>query len=471
MDKEMAQLHDITRNMLIDVQKNLLAKKPVPGFSPSDLKKVRKALSNLDFDTESYGDIMEKNVNNPKGLMKAIRNQETRVMRAFELLPDDTIHHLVQQRTGGDFSLNVSGDTVRNAVSRLQDRFQMRFGQYSGPTGTVRGDTAFSNFAHKADDRATGLEKLLGIGKNTDPSTTAHRYGTAGYSKTLTAAETADADALVEALAPRISDQLEDVKVGIQTDSPRVEAVRALDPRLKDAYKATNTAENIAEMKGVIQTIPRANIIQTYRPLLEFKGGGFRLSFLPGAEEMGKAIARNPVEALTGAAMSLADPDVIKSLFQGKPKEALEKGAMGAGIGAGLAEVLKVSPVQQARLASYASKIPGVASKIPGALSMLGGVAKFVAPVGGAVAGYQLADAILEGSTGAGFVDTIKQVQDKERTAGINKAAVESAAKSKQLAVEKELPKPIIDSDTIEKFATDPLNELEYGWKKLTGQV
>lgn len=274
MDKELNKLHDITRNMLIDVQRNLLAKKPVPGFSPSDLKKVRKALSNLDFDTESYGDIMEKNVNNPKGLMKAIRNQETRVMRAFELLPDDTIHHLVQQRTGGDFSLNVSGDTVRNAVSRLQDRFQMRFGQYSGPTGTVRGDTALSNFAHKADDRATGLEKLSGIGKNTDPSTTAHRYGTAGYSKTLTAAETADADALVEALAPRITDQLEDVKVGIQTDLPRVEAIRSLDPRLKDAYKITNTAEDIVEMKGVIKSIPNIEeqLIETYQVLEQSKG-------------------------------------------------------------------------------------------------------------------------------------------------------------------------------------------------------
>ena len=291
MDKELNKLHDITRNMLIDVQRNLLAKKPVPGFSPSDLKKVRKAVSNLDFDTESYGDIMEKNVNNPKGLMKAIRNQETRVMRAFELLPDDTIHHLVQQRTGGDFSLNVSGDTVRNAVSRLQDRFQMRFGQATGSTGTVRGDTAFSNFAHKADDRATGLEKLSSIGKNTDPSTTAHRYGTAGYSKTLTAAETADADALVEALAPRITDQLEDVKVGIQTDSPRVEAVRALDPRLKDAYKATNTAEDIAEMKGVIQTIPEENIIQTYRPLPEFKGGSMRLKAARALPFVGLGVA------------------------------------------------------------------------------------------------------------------------------------------------------------------------------------
>jgi len=280
MDKELAQLHDITRNMLGSVQANLMAGKTVPGFSPSDLKKVRKALSNLDFDTESYGDIMEKNVNDPKGLMKAIRNQETRVMRAFELLPDDTIHHLVQQRTGGDFSLNVSGDTVRNAVSRLQDRFQMRFGQYSGPTGTVRGDTAFSNFAHKADDRATDLEKLSGIGKNPDPSTTAHRYGTAGYSKTLTAAETADADALVEALAPRITNQLEDVKVGIATDSPRVEAVRSLDPRLANAYKSTNTVEEISEMKGVLKGIPniKEQLIETYQVLPEQSKGSVRLN-------------------------------------------------------------------------------------------------------------------------------------------------------------------------------------------------
>ena len=413
MDKELAQLHDITRNMLIDVQRNLLAKKPVPGFSPSDLKKVRKALSNLDFDTESYGDIMEKNVNNPKGLMKAIRNQETRVMRAFELLPDDTIHHLVQQRTGGDFSLNVSGDTVRNAISRLQDRFQMRFGQATGSTGTVRGDTAFSNFAHKADDRATGLEKLSGIGKNLDVSTTAHRYGTAGYSKTLTAAETADADALVEALAPRISDQLEDVKVGIQTDSPRVEAVRALDPRLKDAYKATNTAENIAEMKGVIQTIPEENIIQTYRPLPEFKGGGFRLSFLPGAEEMVQAIVKNPLGAAVGAA-SMIEPEAITSAFQGDYRQAAEQTAIGAGVGAGIQQVLKVNPVQQARLASFASKIPGVASKIPTALKIGAGVAKVAPPVLAGVAGYQTLNAIVEGATGKNLQETGVAAEEKK---------------------------------------------------------
>ena len=35
---------------------------------------------------------------------------------------------------------------------------------------------SLSNFAHKADDKATGLERKSGIGKNPDKLTTAHRY-------------------------------------------------------------------------------------------------------------------------------------------------------------------------------------------------------------------------------------------------------------------------------------------------------
>ncbi len=249
------------------------------------------------------------------------------------------------------------------------------------------------------------------------------------------------------------------------------------DPGSKDPFYLNGLGELTEDFAGQVRkAITKGERIIYGGPisnqqLLKEAGLELRADFIPGAEEIGKAIAQNPLEAVTGAAMNLADPDAIKSLFQGEPKEALEKGAFGAGIGAGIAEVLKVNPVQQARLTSYASKIPGVASQLPKALSFVGGAARFVGPASTAVAGYQLADAILEGSTGEGFVGTIQQVQDKKRTAKINKAAVESAKKSKQLAVEKELPKPIMDSDTIEKFVTDPLNEFEWGWKKLTGQV
>ncbi len=277
MDKELAQLHDLTRNMLVDVQRQLMAKQVVPGFSPSDLKKVRKALSSLDFDFQSYGDIMSDNATDSKGLMKALRNQETNVMKSYALLKDDTIHHLVQQRTGGDFGLNVDGNTVRNAVMRLQDRFQMRFGQSTGENGVIRGDTAFSNFAHKSDDRATGLERQA-IRKNPDPKQTAHRFGTAGYSKTLSPEELTNADTLVEALSARIQPQLDDVKVGIQTDSPRVQAIRNLDPRLAKAYSPDNTALEINDMKKVIKQLPEKQILQTYKALPIFANGVVKTS-------------------------------------------------------------------------------------------------------------------------------------------------------------------------------------------------
>ena len=411
MDKELAQLHDLTRNMLVEVQKKLIAKQVVPGFSPSDLKKVRKALSNLDFDTESYGDIMEQNVSNPKGLMKAIRNQENRVMKAFELLPDDTIHHLIQQRTGGDFGLEVSGDTVRNAVTRLQDRFQMRFGQATGPSGVVRGDTALSNFAHKADDRATGLEKLSGIGKNTDPSTTSHRFGTAGYSKNLSTAEMADADSLVEALSSRIAPQLEDVKVGIETDSPRVQAIRNLDPRLKDAYKATNTAEDISGMRSVLKNIPEQQLIQTYQNLVpQFSKGAMRL--VPGIGKIG--VGLTALGALGDAASATT-------------------GTYGA-----------VTKTGKERTASGINAASGVL-----------GLASLVAPP-------LTAASVATGVVGMLAENRIERDKRKERDTDIKAGRIQPKRPDPYTtSITKREP------STLEKITSDPLNELQYAGKQV----
>jgi len=285
MDKELAQLHDLARNMLLEVQAAYEAKLLPPGFGKSDKKRLDKAISNLDFNPEAYGDIMEDVVSGnqgPKELMKRIRNVENNVMRAFELLNEDTIHHLVQQRTGGDFSKQVSGDVVRGAIRRLEDRFGLKFSQATGPGGVVRGDTALSNYAHKSDLTQKGAELESGIGKNPDPSTTAHRQGTRGYSKTLTAAETADENALTEALARLIEPQLEDVKVGIATDAPRVEAVRKI-PGLEKAYQATNTAEEIAAMQQIARSPSvRDLIVQSYGSLLRPRNGALALTpFLP----------------------------------------------------------------------------------------------------------------------------------------------------------------------------------------------
>jgi hypothetical protein len=298
MDKELAQLHDLARTMLLEVQAQYNAGVIPPGFGKSDKKRLDKAISNLDFNPEAYVDIMEDVMVGQKGskeLMKRIRNVETKVMKAFELLNEDTIHHLVQQRTGGDFSKQVSGDVVRGAVKRLEDRFGLKFSQATGPGGVIRGDTALSNFAHKSDLTQKGAELASDIGKNPDPSTTAHRLGTSGYSKTLSPQETRDEQALFEALEARVAPQLEDVKVGIATDQPRVQAIRAADPRLANAYMVTNTAEEIAAMQPIARGLGEDTLIQTYQQLRpDFKGG--------------KAILRAlPMGAVATAAFTVAD--------------------------------------------------------------------------------------------------------------------------------------------------------------------
>lgn len=298
MDKELAQLHDLARTMLLEVQAQYNAGVIPPGFGKSDKKRLDKAISNLDFNPEAYVDIMEDVMVGQKGskeLMKRIRNVETKVMKAFELLNEDTIHHLVQQRTGGDFSKQVSGDVVRGAIKRLEDRFGLKFSQATGPGGVIRGDTALSNFAHKSDLTQKGAELASNIGKNPDPSTTAHRLGTSGYSKTLSPQETRNEQALFEALEARIAPQLEDVKVGIATDQPRVEAIRAADPRLANAYMPTNTAEEIAAMQPIARGLAEDVKIGTYQRLIpDFKGG--------------KAILRAlPMGAVATAAFTVAD--------------------------------------------------------------------------------------------------------------------------------------------------------------------
>jgi hypothetical protein len=281
MDKELAQLHDYARELLVGLEDDLIAERKATGREPSALKKVKKALSNLDFDPEAYGDIIESAGGDRKKLMNSIRRMEMSTMKAWELLADDTIHHLIQQRTGGSTLARAKGDVVRGAIRRLQDKYGMRFSQATGERGVIRGDTAQSNFAHKADDKATGLERASGIGKNPDASTTSHRFGTAGYAKNLTAAEIADEQALFEALDARIAPQLADFEVGKATDAPRVQAIREI-PGLERAYMADNTVEEIAQMKKIARSPAiEPKILDTYKQLVvpKMTSNGVRLSF------------------------------------------------------------------------------------------------------------------------------------------------------------------------------------------------
>ena len=300
MDKELAQLHDYARELLVGLEDDLIAQRKATGREPSLLKKVRKAVSNLDLDPQAYPEAIEAAGGDAKKLTNAIRRMEMSTMKAWELLADDTIHHLVQQRTGGSTLARAKGDVVRGAIRRLQDKYGMRFGQATGEGGVIRGDTALSNFAHKADDKATGLERASGIGKNPDASTTAHRFGTAGYASDLSPAEIADEKALFEALDARIGPQLADFEVGKATDAPRVQAIRQI-PGLERAYMPDNTQAEIAQMRQIARSPAiQPAITGSYQELVKptLVNGSMRLSF-------SNRLTRLVLPSAGGAALSL----------------------------------------------------------------------------------------------------------------------------------------------------------------------
>lgn len=272
MDHDLEQLHEKSRNILIDTQLQFKGNSLPEGFGKSDEKRVRKAISNLDWDTEAYGNIMENALSSPnpaKSLQTGIRGVESRTMAAWQLTPGDTIHHLIQQRMGGNFSLFTEGGVVRAGVENLQDMFGMRFSQSTGPNGVIRGDTSLSNWAHKADTKGKGPEFASGIGTNPDISTTAHRFGTGGiYTKTPKPSDVADSESFVRTFAPLIQSQLDDLEVGLKTDAPRVEAIRSLDPGLARAYMKDNTLEEIQEMQKILKRPElQDSIIDSYRLL------------------------------------------------------------------------------------------------------------------------------------------------------------------------------------------------------------
>ena len=279
MDKDLDRLHDLARGIIkqqFDRERALQAAGDAL-FSDSRLKKIRKVMTQLDQNHKIYADQMD-NILSGGGsvqdmgdqLRSAIRGVEEYALEAFKLLQDDSVHHKVQSRTGGDTMIEAPGDRVRRVWSRLEDHFGMEFGNAFGPGGNLTADMSLSNRAHKWDERARGLEKEAGIGKEATKDTTAHRRSTAGSSKNLTPAQLADDDSLFEALKANIQQQLDDARVGGATDAPRQGLVRALtdDPM---AYNPAATAEDVAASRARVAAQSAEDIVDTYR-------GGFGMA-------------------------------------------------------------------------------------------------------------------------------------------------------------------------------------------------
>ena len=274
MSKDLGRLHDAARESLKAKRDHLFKTKE----SDSVLKKTRKTISQLDWGVEQYADeldnMMSRNASADE-IRLYIRDVEEKALKDFRLLKDDSVHHKVQSRTGGDMLSNAKSADVRNVVKRLEQKYGIKYGNSSGPGGNLTADSSLSNYAHKSDDRARGLERASGIGKNPDPKTTAHARGTAGYAKNLKPGDIVNEQSLFTALDERVGAQINDYQTGVKTDQPRQQAIRTLtnDPL---AYSPDATAADVAKTKQRILTTDPKQVKQSYLRLtggkVSFKG-------------------------------------------------------------------------------------------------------------------------------------------------------------------------------------------------------
>lgn len=294
MDKELERMHDLSRALLKQLFKEELAKKGTPDFSDSRLKKIRKTMTQLDQNYKMYADGMESALSTGGSASKqgdvlrsAIRGVEEEALEAMKLLEDDSVHHIIGSRTGGDTLIEAPGDRVRRVMARLEDEFEMTFSNSMGPGGNLRADMSLSNRAHKWDQRARGLELESGVGKEPTKATVAHRSSTAGHAKNLTPEQLASDDALYEALRANFQKQIDDANIGQSTDAPRQKLVREL---IGDdlAYSQNATPADVARARNALSGTADADIIDTYRK-------GFSPQIKNGRLRLGKVAKNIPI--------------------------------------------------------------------------------------------------------------------------------------------------------------------------------
>lgn len=447
MDKELRQLQKRAIELLIDYQLELEATRNV-----NQLKKTRRVTSSVAMNIAAFPDLVEEFLSagvSKKDMSNGLRNFQERLLKDIvRIKGTETGHHEVQLRTGGDFYKGPI-EVWQPTLEKLSDFFETEFGD------SAKNIRSYINLAHKSDTNTKGLEfDAIGATANPFKELTAHVLNTNAKEivGNLTPEQLNDPKKLFNALSERIDFQKQALKNADKVQEKIISVVRsfagpeAYSGGIEEAKKTQLLTALPENQQAIINAIK-----ETYSDILKYGAGSARFSFgLEGVEEFAKTIKKNPLGAAVGATQMI-EPEAVKSLFQGKPMEALQQSAIGAGVGA-LVE-------QGTRLAApVLSKIPGV-----------GAAGQILGPAAMAYGGYQLADAILEGATGEGYVGTVQQVQDKERTAKINQQMQQSAEISRQQAIAQGKPDPMQSSDMIEKIVTDPLNELEYVSKQVLG--
>ena len=277
MDKETLAFVDDIRKALIEYGEQVK--------SASVKKKTRKVTSELIWSPQPYLDELdnirrtsktdEEMVDRARSL---IRGGEQGGIEDMRLMPDDTPHHMVQTRTGGDDLTKLDYRRTGPIIERLSEKHQRKFGSTTGPGGNLTAELSLSNASHKFDDRATGLERESGIGKAIPKAETAHPGGTAGHANLKGVDLSSDA-AVEAALDKSVTEQIQTAQTAIKSDAPRQEAIKQLVP---GAY--SGTAADVAKARaGVYSKLitDKNAILAAYRALSRVPGGRSAFAAIP----------------------------------------------------------------------------------------------------------------------------------------------------------------------------------------------
>ena len=259
--------------LIEDVRKSLVEHGKTQ--SGSALKKTRKITSQIIWDPTPYLDELDNIKSTSKTPQEAIqrirslvRSSEEAALKQMTLLPDDTGHHIVQSRTGGDALTELPYQRTGPIIERLSAKHKQTFGNTIGPGGNLPAEMSLSNYAHKADNRATGLERESGIGKNPNKATTAHQKGTAAYAN-MKGVDLASDTAIEADLSRKVVDQQQAAKTAAATDAPRQAAIRQKVP---GAYQGS--VQDIARAKRNVAPkliTDRSFVLDAYRNLTKAK--------------------------------------------------------------------------------------------------------------------------------------------------------------------------------------------------------
>lgn len=276
MDKE-------TIALVEDVRKALVAHAKTQT-SNSAKKKTRKITSQVIWEPGPYLDELDNILSTAKTETEAVnrvrslvRSSEEAALNQMTLLPDDTGHHKVQSRTGGDDLTELPYNRTGPIIKRLSDKHQMTFGNTTGPKGNLTAELSLSNAAHKFDNKATGLEKESGIGKAIPKDKVAHNKGTAKYAN-MKGVDLTNDQAIFTDLDTKVTEQVKQANIAIESDAPRQKAIRDLtgDPL---TYGIDANPADVAKTKQSLLTVDLQKVKQSY---LTLTGGKASFSaFIP----------------------------------------------------------------------------------------------------------------------------------------------------------------------------------------------